>query len=470
MLNRSSAEMMNFGLVMPVPRAAEKLFVGYIAFVIVVALIFGGGTQQAIWSDAVAELTALPLLAIALFRLKTRAWSFSDRLALILLLCTLALPLLQLVPFPPAVWTALPARAPILAGFQAAQMPVPWEPLSLDPIATWRSFQVMLPAAAVFLACLTIERAARLLIVRVILLIAGISIGLDILQILGSIDSPFRFYSFNSYYAGIGFFANANHNATLLLCAIPLTVGAFGQRLKVLEFRTGALVIILSVIAAIIIGLTTTLSRAGLLLAFVGGLPTLMLAPGLLGSKSTKRLLQAGAAIYVVAILVAFQFGFVSLSEKFDRGIMSDLRWPVAKISWQAVLESFPAGTGVGSFVPVYEMHAPRELVLRDSYVNHAHDDWLELLLVGGLPATLLIALFLAWYATATIAAWRSNPSAQTADMALARAASIAVGLVLLHSIVDYPLRTIAIEVLFAFCCSCMLSRRAPEGAARSAS
>jgi hypothetical protein len=35
----------------------------------------------------------------------------------------------------------------------------------------------------------------------------------------------------------------------------------------------------------------------------------------------------------------------------------------------------------------------------------------------------------------------------------LQRAASIAVGAVLLHSFVDYPLRTETIAIVFAFCC-----------------
>jgi len=461
MLNRSAGDTMNFRLAFPIPRSAEKLFAAYLAFVIIVSLVFGGGTQQAIWSDAVAQLTALPLLGIALFRLQRSPWSLRLRLALIVVLCTLALPLLQLVSLPPAIWTALPGRVPMLAAFQAVGLPIPWEPLTLDPAATWRGFLAMLPACAVFLATLTLESSARSLIARVILSIVGISIVLDILQIVGDVESPFRFYSFNSYHAGIGFFANANHNATLLFCAIPLVVGAFGAQLKIPEFRTGTLVIILSVVVAAIIGLATTWSRAGLLLALIGGLPTFVLASGLLGLKSTKRLFQAGATIYVAALLVAFQFGFVSLSEKFDRGIMSDLRWPVAKISWQAVRETFPVGAGVGSFVPVYEMHAPRELVLKDSYVNHAHDDWLELLLVGGLPIMLILALFLAWLGISTVAAWRGeSPGFRTADAALAKAASIAVALVLMHSAVDYPLRTIAIETLFAFCCACMLPAR----------
>jgi O-antigen ligase len=122
----------------------------------------------------------------------------------------------------------------------------------------------------------------------------------------------------------------------------------------------------------------------------------------------------------------------------------------------------FPAGSGLGTFTHVHEMYAPRSLA-RESYVNHAHDDWLELGLEAGMPAMVLALGFLAWYAAAAAGAWRSPSAGESpANKLLARAASVSVLLILLHSTVDYPLRTIAVMVMFAMCCALMLPPARP--------
>ena len=77
--------------------------------------------------------------------------------------------------------------------------------------------------------------------------------------------------------------------------------------------------------------------------------------------------------------------------------------------------------------MPVYETFAPRTL-LGESYVNHAHNDWLELWLTGGIPAILLAFAFLAWLAASTVRLWRSDePQGSVLDLALARAAPIVI-------------------------------------------
>ena len=89
---------------------------------------------------------------------------------------------------------------------------------------------------------------------------------------------------------------------------------------------------------------------------------------------------------------------------------------------------------------------------ISQSYVNHAHNDWLELTLETGLPGLILAVLFLAWFAIATYRIWRRGDSG--IDSLLAQAATITVTLLLAHSLVDYPLRTTALACLFGFVCA----------------
>jgi O-antigen ligase len=122
-----------------------------------------------------------------------------------------------------------------------------------------------------------------------------------------------------------------------------------------------------------------------------------------------------------------------------------------------------PFGSGFGTFVPIYEKFVPRTQ-LNDRLVNHAHNDWLELWLTGGLPAIILAAGFLAWLAASTFRAWSDDqPGASVLDLALAQAASIVIVLLLLHSVVDYPLRMPALSVLFAIACAYLIPRRKSE-------
>jgi hypothetical protein len=63
--------------------------------------------------------------------------------------------------------------------------------------------------------------------------------------------------------------------------------------------------------------------------------------------------------------------------------------------------------------------------------------------------------LFLAWWGRAVFRAWR-YPDAG----AYGRAASIASAAILIHSFVDFPLRTAAIAVAFAMCLGLVIERR----------
>ena len=61
------------------------------------ALICGGGTRQGLWSDALAQIVSLPLLAVASFRLKALPGPSKMRLPLFLNFGELASAMLRLI-------------------------------------------------------------------------------------------------------------------------------------------------------------------------------------------------------------------------------------------------------------------------------------------------------------------------------------------------------------------------------------
>ena len=95
-------------------------------------------------------------------------------------------------------------------------------------------------------------------------------------------------------------------------------------------------------------------------------------------------------------------------------------------------------------------------------FVNHAHDDLLELLIEAGIPGLIVLAVFLRWWLGRGIAVWRDHR-----DNPYMLAATLFTGAMLAHSLVDYPLRTAALSGLFATGCALMV--RAHRNAQRTA-
>src|SRR5262245_60831549 len=87
---------------------AGLAYPGLVLFVVLVALVCGGGTRQGLWSDALAQIVSLPLLAVACLRLSALPDQSKLRLPLFLIFAVVLVPVLQLIPLPPRVWTILP--------------------------------------------------------------------------------------------------------------------------------------------------------------------------------------------------------------------------------------------------------------------------------------------------------------------------------------------------------------------------
>jgi hypothetical protein len=429
------------------PRVATEAFLPYTSFVVALAMLFGGSGNQG-WSDALVQLAALPLLAWALFKLSLSQLGRGGQSAILLLCGMLALPFLQLIPMPPWLWSGIPGREEIASAYAAAGMALPWLPLSLDPSATWLGLLSLLPATAIFLAMLSLEQRPRRILIVLMLVFVFASVLLDMLQIIGGDGRA------------VGLFANSNHNAAFLCCAIPFIAGwAIGLVRDQSRNRAVGLACLVALTLAIIIGVVVTRSRAGMALVVIAGLSGLLLAWRHDRDQSGRRLLWFASGAGLIGLLLAFQFGFVGLMERVEAQGLEDLRWPLAQVTSQAAIANLPFGSGFGSFTPVFEKFASPTLLLdQNRFVNHAHNDWLELWLTGGGPAIMLAVGFLAWLAAATFRLWSNDqPKVRVLDLALARAASIVIVLLLLHSVVDYPLRTTALSVLFAIACGYLI-------------
>lgn len=425
--------------------------------------LVAGGSAQGLWNNAVLQLLGVALIAWAAY--DAQPPSRTARLLLVIAASGLGLVVLQLVPLPPAAWTSLPGRGFVASGYELLGRPLPWLPLSLDPHQTLAASYALMPPIAV-LAALLAKRAVRQGWIAAVVLVGALAnVVFGAAQATAGADKGWtHFYSFTS--PGVtGFFANLNHMATLLLAAIPFAAAIYvsanatmKQRQKafaMLAFGTGGFLLLVA-------GLALNGSLAALALAVpVIALSTLLLVPA--GSPA-GRLLGLFAAVAFAAALAVISSSSIRTELAGGAGSASfHSRAEIWTLAGRAIADSFPAGTGVGTFRQAYALQEAPGTV-SNTYVNHAHNDYLELALEAGLPGMLLLAAFLAWWAVQAARVWRTPSSSQ-----FARAATIAAAAILAHSIVDYPLRSAAIAAVFAACLGLMASagRQAGSGGAR---
>jgi O-antigen ligase len=125
---------------------------------------------------------------------------------------------------------------------------------------------------------------------------------------------------------------------------------------------------------------------------------------------------------------------------------LNDARTLIASVSLKAAKAQFPFGSGFGTFIPVYQLYETPETII-NPYINHAHNEWIEVALEGGAPALVLVGLFLVWLFYLLFKALRL--ARHEPVNAHIKAGGIAVLLILLHAFVDFPFRTDAIMSIF---------------------
>ncbi|WP_375272202.1 O-antigen ligase family protein [Sphingomonas sp.] len=411
-------------------------------------LILGGASAAGVLANLFLQLTAIVILAVLAWQ-RVSAPSVrhtpQERWLAAIVLLALLLPLIQLIPLPPSWWQELPGRAAIVAGDHLLGMGDVWRPISLQPSRTlWSWLWVLAPLATLALT-LRADHDERRIAVAVLILVAVVSSGVGLIQVLQGTASQGYFYATTNSNTSVGFFANSNHLATLFLLAIAFSAGFPYSP------RTGGAAwsaVRAALIVLFLINLGVNRSLAGYLLAVP--VTAFALARSTHGRRWRARvrwLAPAAAALLLACVIGVAIWGGDTLRTITTNTTDAGRRLTFLDNTWQLIRDSFPLGYGLGTFRWSYagiENMASVTLV----YVNHAHNDWAELVAELGLGAVVLLLGFGGWYGLRAVALWRRRHQLP----GYLPSAFAGVAIIALHSVVDYPARTAAIATVAVMC------------------
>lgn len=446
-----------------------------LAILIVLSFFLGGSARGDELTVLLLRPASVAILLGALYLLKAehvRAALFPT----CWLLAVFVLALLHLVPLPPGLWELLPGRALVSQIDANLGMQSHWRPLSLSPELTRNALWSMTTPLACFFLAIQLSRQG---LFRIFCLIVGMAVlsGLvATIQISQGPESFLYFYRITSRGIGVGFFANRNHQAVLLACMLPVSFGLLLIALrgrKLISYRSGPMLAMVGVgvIAAFLtILIVVTGSRSGLALNLLALVFVILFARRNLavlrsvvaprgkrrpatgkGAQLQKALILVLPAIVLGALLLAILAGQDTAVQRLSgTGIETEARGSIFETLYAMTIQYFPFGSGIGSFDPVFRVHEPQNL-LAPNYWNHAHNDWAEIVLTAGLPAIVLVAAGF-WFILKN-ARLDSVGKDGDSEAGIFRFMALSVGAIMMvSSVVEYPLRTPVLSGIFCIC------------------
>lgn len=434
---------------------SSRIWLGTFALFLAVCALGGGASRLDVASQPVVQSAAIIVIGL-IFALRQRAAIRTIRPFIYFGLCCGAIIAAQLFPLPFDWWAALPGHALFANGVRLAESTSAWRPLTLTPDLTVASLLSLLPPIAAVMAMASLDARGRVpgLVALSVIIFASAVMGL--LQLATGSDSLFRLYEINSSDAAIGLFANRNHHAMLMAIGIPviavLTCQLIEWRIdRRIAIALGGLCILLLFASVLVAG-----SRGGVLLT--GFAFPLAWALGRTGIGQSKRSAQRVSGIrpgWYAAIALAGVIGIVltltrtaSIARLLGSDPLAEQRFTGLSDLTKMIRDFFPLGSGFGSFSSVYRAYEPLD-GLSLTYLNQAHNDFLQLMIEGGIPALVALLVCLWWWLTRIRHHWFGS-GLDAMPRRIERLGTVIIGMLLLGSILDYPLRTPLLAVIFA--------------------
>lgn len=426
---------------------------GVMIFFLTVIFLTGGSSRFDVQSLVILYPTTIFVCGIYIYKIKLIC-VIENIWPLLSLAAFFFLALIQIVPLPYWISNILVYQSLIDEIYDISGIPYNSKTISYVPSAGLSmAYSYLLPITVFLIGIHLQERELRKLL-SLVLVLGLFSAIFGLLQTVGNDQSALRFYKITNYEAAVGLLANRNHQAVLLACLFPV-LAVYGLHSSNNDSVYGARALTALLAGTVLIPLIfITGSRAGLFFGALALLSTLLWRqkPTTSIPKGRKLLRVSFASpqliVGLLALLISIMTVLMARAEAFQRLWSLDQSDDLRFRAWQPILEMaigyFPFGSGLGSFAQVYQIYEGDHL-LSNSYLNQAHNDWLDLLLTGGLPGLLIVGIFLVIWCRSTIAAFHNGPKSN-----IQKLGSVLMAILVLSSAVDYPLRTPIMAAVFA--------------------
>ena len=417
------------------------------------------------WSVAIMEIgtaLALCLFLIHQTRHKEPVYTVPGLVPLTLLL---AFMLFQLLPLPPAVVNLLsPSAFDIHQTNQTITATKAWMTLTVHPGATVSEFFRYLTYVLFYV--LTVQLLARKGTLQTtaltIVIFGGLLAFSSILQFYLTEDMALWFRHTPTNSIVVGPYVNHNHYAGLMEMIFPVVLGLFlfyrprigstslvkGIAEMWTQEKANIHILIGTAAVLIVVSIFVSLSR--------GGMISTCLALLVFTALLLKRKISRGSTLLIIGLvfLTALSigwFGWDQIIERFARlkntqGVIYEARLDFWTDTLGMIRHFILTGAGFGAFSHVYPLH--RSLA-GDFFLNHAHNDYLELLAEGGLIGFALSAVFMAVLLAKTYRTFLTRRDAFS--IYLYMGCVTALTSILLHSFTDFNLHIGANGLWFFF-------------------
>jgi O-antigen ligase len=307
----------------------------------------------------------------------------------------------------------------------------------LWPRATEQALWSLLPALALGLGALSLPPRLRRRLLQAVLGLVLASAAFAFFQLSLADASPLLLYTTWGRSFG-GLFVNPNHQGTaLILGAVIALALSIEARRSARDDQRGHRHWLYAFLAAACVAMVPLANGSAATLLVLVGLVLVALMMGVLRRRGAHGTPSWGLRVAALGLAAAVV-------------VASALAWKQADVERQQIAASTvaigarfaPLGTGVGSFVPVYaQSQDPRQA--RGEVINHAHNEYAQWWLEGGVPALLVLGFGLGLFGWC---GWQVLTQVSARPLrAVAAPAWAGILLLLLHSLVDYPLRTTAL-------------------------
>ncbi len=442
---------------------AEKALAFLLGLFLCAVLYRGANTPAAIQLLGYGAVLILLLSVCSSWRNRTPPSNLASTALLTALVALVAFGLTGLIHIPTETWLDLAGRSyyrEVIQWHQLVQPAPSAFTFSLDAVGTTQAVWVALAALAVCLGTLTLRRS-------MIMTLLALFVCLAIFQaVLGLLQTALSGPTFLSYWdvpqnRAVGTFINRNHFATWLAMSLPVvllrTGGAFTFQSNDASSQPGywqawwgcAVVLIAAALFA-------SGSRAGTSAAVVVTLMTL----GVLATRRMpgKRGLFLLAIVAVTALAVSetvLQRLYLSFGDDAFRE-SSAARSVMYARAFDAAKQFFPYGAGLGSFSIAFQRFQLPEL--DGLFIEHVHNDYIQLLFEAGATGVLILAAFAAAAVAAAIGVFRRDVDLHRASPAIG--CFLGAAAFAFHSWLDFPahIPAVAIAATFLFTASIRLS------------